>query len=64
MGDATIIPGVCTWKNNKDGVSIDWESIATIAMAGMDAAEREALIAQHTQKKQGARVLRITAKGL
>jgi hypothetical protein len=33
-------------------------------MAGMDAAEREALIAQHTQKKQGARVLRITAKGL
>lgn len=64
MGDATVVPGWCTWKNNKDGVSIDWESIATIAMAGMDAAEREALIAQHTTKKQGARVLRITAKGL
>ena len=63
MGDATVIPGICTWKNNKDGVSIDWESIATIAMAGMDAAEREALIVQHTTKKAGARVLRITAKG-
>ena len=64
MGDATVIPGVCTWKNNKDGESIDWESIATIAMAGMDVAERAALIAQHTAKKTGNRVLRITAKGI
>lgn len=63
MGDATVIPGICTWKNNRDGESIDWESIATIAMAGMDAAERAALIAQHTAKKTGNRVLRITAKG-
>ena len=64
MGEATVIPGICTWKNNKDGESIDWESIATIAMAGMDAAERAALIAQHTAKKTGNRVLRITAKGI
>jgi hypothetical protein len=54
---------ICAFPR-KDYESIDWESIATIAMAGMDAAERAALIAQHTAKKTGNRVLRITAKGI
>ena len=52
MGDATVIPGICTWKNNKDGESIDWESIATIAMAGMDAARtRRAYRAAYREEK-------------
>lgn len=63
MGDATIIKGVCTWKNNKDSEKIDWEQVAGVALASMSAEDQKKLIASYTTKKAGARVLRITAKG-
>ena len=63
MGDATVIKGVCTWKNNKDSVKTDWELVAGVALASMSAEDQKKLIASYTKKKAGARVLRITAKG-
>ena len=63
MGDATVVPGWCTWKNNKDSQETDWEAVAMEAMEHLDSAARVALIANHTATKKGARQLRITAKG-
>lgn len=63
MGDATVIKGVCTWKNNKDSVKTDWEQVASVALASMSAEDQKKLIASYTKTKPGARVLRITAKG-
>lgn len=63
MGDATVIPGICTWKNNKDSVKTDWEQVASVALASMSAEDQKKLIASYTTTKPGARVLRITAKG-
>ena len=63
MGDATVIKGVCTWKNNKDSVKTDWEQVASMALASMSAEDQKKLIASYTTTKPGARVLRITAKG-
>ena len=63
MGDATVIKGVCTWKNNKDSVKTDWEQVAGVALSSMSAEDQKKLIASYTTKKAGARVLRITAKG-
>ena len=63
MGDATVIKGVCTWKNNKDSVKTDWEQVASVALASMSAEDQKKLIASYTTTKPGARVLRITAKG-
>ena len=64
MGDASSIPGLCTWKNNRDSEVIDWESIAAdaIAAARYTKTEELALISKYTNPKPGARVLRITAK--
>lgn len=63
MCDATVIKGVCTWKNNKDSVKTDWEQVASVALASMSAEDQKKLIASYTTTKPGARVLRITAKG-
>lgn len=63
MGDATVIKGVCTWKNNKDSIKTDWEQVASVALASMSAEDQKKLIASYTTTKPGARVLRITAKG-
>lgn len=63
MGDATVIKGVCTWKNNKDSVKTDWEQVAIVALASMSAEDQKKLIASYTTTKPGARILRITAKG-
>lgn len=62
MGKATIIPFVCTWKNNKDSVETDWEAVARAAMAEMGEDEQKELIKANTTTTAGARVLRITAK--
>lgn len=63
MGDATVIPGICTWKKNKDSVKTEWEQVASVALASMSAEDQKKLIASYTKTKPGARVLRITAKG-
>ena len=63
MGDATVVPGFCTWKNAKDSQKTDWQAVAEAAMANMPVLEREELVAKYTETKPGNRTLRITAKG-
>jgi putative phage-type endonuclease len=63
MGDATVVPGFCTWKNAKDSQKTDWEAVAKAAMENMSVLEREELVAKYTETKPGNRTLRITAKG-
>ncbi|MBO7412811.1 MAG: YqaJ viral recombinase family protein [Fibrobacter sp.] len=63
MGEATVVPGFCTWKNNKGKTETDWEAVAKAAMENMSVLEREELVAKYTETKPGNRTLRITAKG-
>lgn len=63
MGDATVVPGFCTWKNAKDSQKTDWQAVAEAAMANMPVLEREELVKKFTTTKPGNRTLRITAKG-
>ena len=63
MGEATVVPGFCTWKNNKGKTETDWQAVAEAAMANMPVLEREELVAKFTETKPGNRTLRITAKG-
>jgi putative phage-type endonuclease len=63
MGDATVVPGFCTWKNAKDSQKTDWEAVAKAAMENMSVLDREKLVAKYTETKPGNRTLRITAKG-
>lgn len=63
MGDATVVPGWCTWKNAKDSQKTDWEAVASELMAGMDPSQKADVIGRHTEIKPGNRTLRITAKG-
>ncbi len=63
MGEATVVPGFCTWKNNKGKTETDWQAVAEAAMANMPVLEREELVAKYTETKPGNRTLRITAKG-
>ena len=63
MGEATVVPGFCTWKNNKGKTETDWQAVAEAAMANMPVLERKELVAKYTEPKPGARTLRITAKG-
>ena len=64
MGNATAIAGLCTWKNEKDSVKVNWESVANEAMAGMSADVRKEIINRYTTIVPGKRPLKITAKGL
>lgn len=63
MGEATVVPGFCTWKNNKGKTETDWEAVAKAAMENMSVLEREKLVRKFTETKPGNRTLRITAKG-
>lgn len=63
MGEATVVPGFCTWKNNKGKTETDWQAVAEAAMANMQVLEREELVAKYTETNPGNRTLRITAKG-
>lgn len=63
MGDATVVPGFCTWKNNKGKTETDWEAVAKAAMENMSVLDRDKLVAKFTETKPGNRTLRITAKG-
>ena len=53
IGEAEEVSGVLTWKNNKDSVKTDWESVAKAVNAPAE------IIEQFTQTKPGARVLRL-----
>jgi len=63
MGEATVVPGFCTWKNNKGKTETDWEAVAKAAMENMSVLDRDKLVAKFTETKPGNRTLRITAKG-
>ena len=62
MGEATVVPGFCTWKNAKDSQKTDWEAVAKAAMENMSMLDRDKLVAKYTETKPGNRTLRITAK--
>lgn len=63
MGDASVIPNYCTWKNNKASEKTDWETIARELLAALPISEQQKLCQAHTQITNGARILRITMKG-
>lgn len=63
MGDATVVPGFCTWKNNKGKTETDWQGVAETLMESIPVLEREELVKKFTTTKPGNRTLRITAKG-
>lgn len=63
MGDATVVPNFCTWKNNKDSETTDWAAVAEELMMQLPLAKKTEIIAKHTTTKPGARQLRITMKG-
>ena len=64
MGEATVVPGWCTWKNNKSSQETNWEDVATELLATLSPEAKSEVIARHTVIKPGNRTLRITAKGL
>jgi len=45
-----------TWTNNKDGIAVDWESVAR------EIGAPEELVQKHTHVKPGPRVLRVAVK--
>lgn len=63
MGEATVVPGFCTWKNNKGKTETDWQGLAETLMENMPVLEREELVKKFTETKPGNRTLRITANG-
>lgn len=64
MGEATVVPGWCTWKNSKDSQKTVWEDVAAELLATLSPEAKSEVIARHTVIKPGNRTLRITAKGL
>ena len=63
LGEATIIPGFCTWKNNKNSIVVDWHKVAEEAMKDLSEEKKNKLIKNNSSTKIGARQLRITLKG-
>lgn len=57
LGDAQAIPGLVTWKNNKDGSKIDYQKAFEHLVSEQD---RERLLAPFVVSYPGARVLRIS----
>ena len=56
LGDAESVPGVLTWKNNKDSVKTDWEMVAK---EFKNLPIFNDAVKTYTETKPGARVLRI-----
>ena len=54
IGEAEGIEGLCTWKKSKPRQSVDWERLAKDHLT-----VTPELMAQYTQAKDGARVLRL-----
>lgn len=64
MGEATVVPGWCTWKNSKGKTVVSWDDVAAELLASLTPEAKSEIIARHTVVKPGSRSLRITAKGL
>lgn len=55
MGEAESIPGVLTWKNNKDSEKVNWEEVA---LSFANEPNFNIIKEKYTETKTGARVLR------
>ncbi len=62
MGNASAIPGVCTWKNNKDSEATDWRAVTNELAQLVDGDKVAAIITANTQLKPGPRVFRMSSK--
>lgn len=60
IGDAGGIRGLCTWKNNKDSVKVDWKSVVDELRTEVDAELLNGLIKIYTEVKPGPRVFRLS----
>jgi hypothetical protein len=58
MGDASAIPGIATWKNNKDSETTDWRAVVSELATLIDGAKVACIIEANTSTKPGARVFR------
>ena len=56
MGEAESIPGILTWKNNKDTEKVNWEEVA---LSFANEPNFNTIKEKYTETKTGARVLRI-----
>lgn len=67
IGDATGIEGLVSLKKNRDSERVNWPAVAaayrTIAEEVKPAEELDVLQSIHTDRSEGARVLRILSKG-
>jgi hypothetical protein len=66
MGDAAAIPGICTWKNNKDSDVIDWHAafesfwFESAPQHGLGDSDKLEIVATFTSTKPGPRVFRMS----
>jgi putative phage-type endonuclease len=60
MGEASTIPGICTWKNNKDGETVDYKAIVSELAPLVDSEKAREIINLYTTPKPGVRVFRLS----
>jgi len=58
LGDASAIPGVLTYRNNKDSAVIDYEGAFQMVASSLDPSSRQTVIDSFTSLKPGPRVMR------
>jgi predicted phage-related endonuclease len=59
LGEASAIPGICTWKNNKDSETTDWRAVVSELATLIDGAKVACIIEANTSTKPGPRVFRL-----
>lgn len=65
MGEASAIPGIATWKNNRDSDVTDWHAafesfwLEYAPQHGLDDSDKLSLVAAFTHPKPGPRVFRL-----
>lgn len=70
MGEAQAITGLCTWKNNKDGLKVNYEDAYTLLVSAMEQNREgvpvrqlaQQILTRCTTTTPGARVLRFSAR--
>lgn len=62
LGEASAIPGVLSWRNNKDSQGFDFEGAWSELTSKMPSTVWQGILDRHLTTKPGARVLRVTAK--
>lgn len=59
MGDASAIPGIATWKSNRDSEVTDWRAVVSGLATLIDGAKVACIIDANTSTKPGPRVFRL-----